>query len=770
MQYLVGQMSMCLLLAGLLGVVLGWAWWGTRLRQSRERTTDLEQRVSKLTGYPARLTDMEATHAAYVASKNEEEAKFKARIAELEPFAAKVPELQQTLAAKTTDGDVLRTQLTALQAKFDEAESQHKASLTSSVAKDAVIAEHVQAHQDKDARLASLTGRIAELEPAAAKAPLLEEQISHHIDAHKEKDEHLEQLMSQVDELKAAHNVKDSRIAELAPLAALVPGLQSDLESKNAHVANLSAEVEQRTSALAEQDLRLEDMSAQVEQYKSAHAEKDARISDLASQVDEHAAKIEELAPLAAKAAQGHTEEHIAELVAAAALVPALKAEVEQHAAAHAEKDAKIADLAPLAAMVPHLNSHIAELTTSNAGALAEKDSRIGELEPLAAMVPQLHSHIEQLTNDHTSALAEKDAKIGELEPLAAMVPHLNAHIQQLSGDHTSALAEKDAKIGELEPLAAMVPHLNAHIQQLTGDHTSALAEKDAKIGELEPLAAMVPHLNAHVAQITSDLKSSDAPEHVAELAATAALVPMLKAEIDQHVSAHAQKDEQIGALLGRVEELQPVAANYTDLQYAHGLTSRKLHMAESAIAAHQAEISNLNQQLLTHKAEHPVAETAAQPRSMAAAAGAGTSNSAPHNFYDVNEGAPSAPSSIPEAQTELQKRIEELRTLEAAKDAEIANLRSKIAEIEKTPDPDVKRQILFTAKNAEVTHLKGVLNTLLQPLSKDDIALRAFTYAKDRGFSGGSENEDWLRAERDIHHSRLVEAWESTRGGGTLY
>ncbi len=210
MQWLVGQMLTCLLLAGLLGVVFGWAWWGMRLRKSRERATDLEQRVAKLTGYPARLTDMEATHAAYVASKNEEEAKFKARIAELEPFAAKVPELQQTLAAKTTDGDVLRTQLTALQAKFDDVESQHKASLAGSAAKDSVIAEHVQAHQDKDARLASLTGRIAELEPGAAKAPLLEEQISHHIDAHKEKDEHLEQLMSQVDELKAAHAAKDS--------------------------------------------------------------------------------------------------------------------------------------------------------------------------------------------------------------------------------------------------------------------------------------------------------------------------------------------------------------------------------------------------------------------------------------------------------------------------------------------------------------------------------------------------------------------------------
>jgi myosin heavy subunit len=282
----------------------------------------------------------------------------------------------------------------------------------------------------------------------------------------------------------------------------------------------------------------------------------------------------------------------------------------------------------------------------------------------------------------------------------------------------------------------------------------------------------MVPHLNSHIAQITSDLKSSDAPERVAELAETAALVPALKAEIDQHVSAHIQKDQQIGALLSRLEELQPQASNYADLQYEHGLTARKLHMAENAIAAHQAEITNLNQQMLfTQRAEQqPAAQAVSAAKTMAAAAGAGSSTPTLSNFYDVNEGNTFEPAPVPDHEADFEKRIAGLRSIEAAKDVEIANLRARIAEIETTPDPDVKRQILFTAKNAEVTHLKSVLNTLLQPVDKEDIALRAFNYAKERAFSGGSENEDWLRAERDIHYSRLAEAWESTRGGGTLY
>ena len=129
-----------------------------------------------------------------------------------------------------------------------------------------------------------------------------------------------------------------------------------------------------------------------------------------------------------------------------------------------------------------------------------------------------------------------------------------------------------------------------------------------------------------------------------------------------------------------------------------------------------------------------------------------------------ASNATPAAPE--PDHVQEFEKRIEELRAIESAKDDEIAKLRKKIADVEAAPDPDTKRQILFAAKNAELTHLRGVLNSLLQPVSQDEIAQRAFSYAKDRGFSGGSPTEDWLRAERDVHYSRLTYAWESTRSG----
>jgi len=105
-------------------------------------------------------------------------------------------------------------------------------------------------------------------------------------------------------------------------------------------------------------------------------------------------------------------------------------------------------------------------------------------------------------------------------------------------------------------------------------------------------------------------------------------------------------------------------------------------------------------------------------------------------------------------------------KSVQASKDAEIEKLRTHLAEIEKQPDPDVRRQILLSGKNAELTHMRSILSSLFQPLSHDEIAQRAYSYAQQRGFFGGSPTEDWLRAERDSHFSRLAFAWESTRAG----
>jgi len=651
MQYLVAQMLVCLLVAGLLGLLIGWLLWGMLVRRLRERSAEMEGRAQKLSGYPARLEDLEATHAAFVASKNEEDAKSKARFAELDAAAAKVPLLEKKLAAKTGDWETLRTlmdekktELATVQAKLNELEAQHQTALTAAAIvpdltdklqtsavrvgeleravkeKNATIADHMQAHTEKDVRLASLTGRVAELEPLAQRVPLLEAQVAQHVDAHREKDEHLEQLLGQVDDLKGK--------------SAQLPDLQTELAAKETQLA---------------------EMSSALNRNAAEHAGKDQRIADLT-------------------------------------------AEVKQQQASHAEKDAHIAELAALAALVPELKSH-----------LTQKDE-----------------HLDALLNH-----------VNELKPLAEQVPDLTEQLQQ----HEAVYAEKETRIAELAPLAAQVPILTAQIQQHEAEH----AAKDAHIAALTPLAAQLPELQAQLAE----------------------------------------KDQHVGALLSRIEELQPLTSAATDVhgrveaaEYEANLANRKLRMAETSVASWKSEIAQLQDQILRLKgeAEHAKNTAAAAPagealKTFAAAAGAGIAGAAAMGFYDVHEGSVAAQTEAPAAAQdhvlEFEKRMEEMKNAESAKDTELAKLRSKLADIEAAPDPDTRRQILFAAKNAELTHLRGVLNSLFQPVGQDEVAVRAFTYAKERGFGdGGSAMEDWLRAERDTHFNRLAYAWESTRTG----
>jgi len=607
MQYLVGQMLMCLLIAGLIGLVIGWAIWGMLLQKSRERATEMEQRVAKLSGYPARLADLEGTHAAFVASRNEESAKCKARIAELELVAAKLPELEKSLAARTSQWEALNAQFESQTKQLADLRLKASAADESLKAKDAQIAEHVHAHEDKDARLTSLVGRIADLDLVAVRVPQLEAQLAQVGAAHAQK-------AAEVEKHVAAHREKDARIAELAPLAALVPALREKLSAKEVEAAGLTAKLDDAIAAHAEK-------ATELERHADANREKDEHIEQLMAEVDAMKPQVAE--------------------------IPRLKAE-------HADKDARIAELAALAALAPELQ----------------------------AKVDTHRKHIDELTAAH----AEKDAQIAQL---------------------TAAHAEKDSQIGELK---AQVDAQGSHLQQLAAEH----AAKDVQLSELT-------------------LAHSAKDAHVAELAALAALVPALTA-------THEEKDSKIAKLVDQVSQHEAAHADLKSrlegAEYESNLANRKLRMAEASSVAMAS------------------AQGQAEPlKARAAAASMG--------FYDAGPAltAPVAVEPLPD-QTEYYKE------LLAKKDAEIAKLTSRLTDIESEADPDVRRQILLAAKNAELTHLRGVFNSLFQPLNQDEVAMRAYSYAKERSFKGGSPIEDWLRAERDTHFSRLGYAWESTRSG----
>ena len=218
------------------------------------------------------------------------------------------------------------------------------------------------------------------------------------------------------------------------------------------------------------------------------------------------------------------------------------------------------------------------------------------------------------------------------------------------------------------------------------------------------------------------------------------------------------------------VSKLSGYPARLTDLEGTHTafVASRNEEAAKSKarIAELESLVASKDRQLAALSEVQPTlppmaevngsAQTNTKPLKARAAAAASS------RFYEVTPVAAtnSSHEPRPDAAREFDKRVE------ASKDAEIDKLRTRLADIEKQPDPDVRRQILLSGKNAELSHLRGILNSLFQPLSREEIAQRAYSFAEERGFSGGSPTEDWLRAERDSHFGRLACAWESSRAG----
>jgi chromosome segregation ATPase len=282
--------------------------------------------------------------------------------------------------------------------------------------------------------------------------------------------------------------------------------------------------------------------------------------------------------------------------------------------------------------------------------------------------------------------------------------------------------------------------------------------ELEQRVSKLSGYPARLTDLEGtHAAFVLS--KNEEGAKGKARITELENLLKNKGTEAPTQVESHADKDERLAGLLSRiailtsqVDELEKQAAQMPQLKAS--LEAQGSHIATlgAQLEQHAAAQADKNAQL-TQLASLPPKEPAVVAES---------------RFYEV---APvTAPNSSiqepPDHVREFEKLLADLHRIEASKDAEIDNLRSRLAEIEMQPDPNLRREILFSAKNAELTHMRAVLNALFQPLSHDEVALRAYGFAQQRGFYGGSPTEDWLRAERDSHFGRLANAWESTRTG----
>ena len=330
MTYLIWQLLTCLLLAAVFGLLLGWLLWGALARRLRHQSLESQLQAKKLGDLPGKFEDLQTQHSALLAAKESEAAKF----------TLQHDESKQALAAKDSELDKLRMSIL-------DNDSLHRTDLSK-----------------KDAYAATLSARVAELEPVAAQASAASAKCQDELQI---RDGKITELETKLRAVSLQHGSAVERIGVLEPIAARVPSLE-----------------------------------AEVAAHTQAHAGKDQQILDLAG-------KLVEVAPLAAmvpvlKESVGAHEAHIAELQSSLA---AKDAKIAEHVEAHSAKDHQIAELTRLSTTVPTLKetvaaheAHIAELQST----LAARQAEVAE-----------HAEVHASKDRHIADLAGHVVELGSL-------------------------------------------------------------------------------------------------------------------------------------------------------------------------------------------------------------------------------------------------------------------------------------------------------------------------------------------------------------------
>jgi hypothetical protein len=301
------------------------------------------------------------------------------------------------------------------------------------------------------------------------------------------------------------------------------------------------------------------------------------------------------------------------------------------------------------------------------------------------------------------------------LEPLAEQLATIEETHRAAVREHESVTSALRARVAELEPLTDWV----AELEQGGARKDEAAATAKARIAELE--AQLSSALETHEQARHSSLRAIAAGEQriaeleksVLEARALDELVLKDAAARERHLDARIRGLQAEIVRSGDIEDRLHAAIAARDATVARlGKQIAQLEPAASRVPLLEAEIAMLDQALTARdvrigdlRQEVAAFQSAnmERPSSMAAAAGAGSATVA-------------APS----------------RT--------------------------------FTAdlRDAELDALRGTVRALTEQLDRNEVARLAYGYALERGFQGGSAEEDWLRAEAEVRERERGAAAES--------
>ena len=382
-------------LAALSGLAAGWLSWGRQARRLQMGAAVLEKCVKDLEHLPARIEDMDRKHASALTAKDAKALALSQRIDELQPVAARAPELENRLKATVADKDRALAQHEA--AARRHAEEQNRLEAGMALVEGRLSDGHVEleaARTGWEARNAKLTARVQELEPHLFELGEMEDRLHTMIAARDAEISHLQSRLAEEERgaKKLALRLTEGAAAHEAQAADLGAGHQAELAEQSAtHEARVA-------ELLASHEADLASRSTQAVDFGARHE------AELAEQVAELRASHEaDLASRSALAvdlgARHHAElaEQVAELRAS-------------HEADLARSSAQAVDLG--ARHQAELAEQVAELRASHEAELASRSAQAVDLDArhqaeLAERVAEMRINNEA---DLASRLAERCA------------------------------------------------------------------------------------------------------------------------------------------------------------------------------------------------------------------------------------------------------------------------------------------------------------------------------------------------------------------------
>ena len=604
-------------------------------KKLEETRSDFEVRISNLLG---QVRDFERAAQEWDRMRDEFERSDMVKERELSTVKSHLRDLQNNQLPQKAEGPALAgvsvlehadlreryqkalKERDAIAAQFESWKQSGSAQNDSS----ARLAESEEALRNKDEHLAeqlsqveTLLWRVAELEPFAASAPRMEDdlrrqesEIAGHVAMHAESSDHIRSLLNRLAEQESESSGRTNELQKM--------------------VAECEAHIEQRDTRIVEIQTDLDRLTEQHSAQKAIQTQSADEIQSLLNRLAEHESesngRTNELQQMVA-ARETHIEQRNARIVE---LQTDLDRLTEQHSAQKAMQAQSADEILSLLNRLAEQESESRGRTNDLQQMVAAREAHIEQRD---ARMAELQRELDRLTDEHTAhaamqaessdqirslsnRLAEQESESsGRTHELQRMVAAREAHIDQRDARMTELQAELNRRVSEL------AEHREALVTARR-DHSSAISDLEARLSIFQAESRRALDLEKQLVDRSSEIRGFSAAysdlqsellswkSRTAELEPLAAKAMELEKELSGHAleirqlrEKHSQQDARLADLRQRLVELEPLAARLPEAEQKLALQEERHQADRSQLKVNSAmRIRRLRQSITTFK------------------------------------------------------------------------------------------------------------------------------------------------------------------------